>query len=94
MFISNPTYTVFCSTCSLHVRRPGMYMYLCIPAVAKVQWHPISLAGSPSADSLAVLVSNSGELLAPCRRLDHAVHCLPVHMYIVTSRAPFRCPSN
>ena len=39
-----------------------MYMYMCMPAIAKLQWHPISLAGSPSADSLAVLVRNSGEL--------------------------------
>lgn len=37
-----------------------MYVYLCIPAVAKYQWHPISLASSPSADNLAVLVGASG----------------------------------
>ena len=37
-----------------------MYVNLCIPAVAGLQWHPISLAGAPSADSLAVLVRNSG----------------------------------
>jgi FAD-binding domain len=48
-------------SCCHAVRRPGMYMYMCMPAVARLQWHPISLAGSPSADSLAVLVRNSGE---------------------------------
>ena len=47
----------------LCVCRPGMYIYLCMPAASQLQWHPISLAGSPSADSLAVLVSNSGALL-------------------------------
>jgi FAD-binding domain len=49
----------------LHVCRLGMYIYLCMPAVAQMQWHPISLAGSPSANSLAVLVSASGAFVAP-----------------------------
>ena len=41
-------------------RRPSMYLYLRIPAVAKYEWHPLSLAGAPSSSTLAVLVRSAG----------------------------------
>jgi FAD-binding domain len=59
-----------CHNLLLPVCRPGMYIYLCMPEVAQLQWHPISLAGSPSANSLAVLVSNSGAFVAPCQPMN------------------------
>ena len=41
--------------------RPGMYLYLHLPEVARREWHPFSLAGAPSAQSLAVFVRQSGK---------------------------------
>ncbi len=38
-----------------------MYVYLNIPAVARYEWHPFSLAGAPSTSSLSVLLRDSGE---------------------------------
>ena len=40
--------------------RPGMFLYLNIPSVAKYEWHPLSLAGSPSSGVLSVLMRSGG----------------------------------
>ena len=41
--------------------RPGMYLYLHLPEVARREWHPFSLAGAPNAQSLAVFVRQNGK---------------------------------
>lgn len=41
--------------------RPGMFVYLNIPSVALHEWHPLSLAGSPSAGVLSVMLRSSGD---------------------------------
>jgi predicted ferric reductase/Ca2+-binding EF-hand superfamily protein len=40
---------------------PGDYLYLCVPAISRWQWHPFTISASPEADYFEVHVRNSGD---------------------------------
>lgn len=47
---------------------PGDYVFLCVPAVAKYEWHPFTLSGAPEREALTAHVRALGNWTAALRR--------------------------
>lgn len=67
-------------------QRPGDYLFLNIPAVARYEWHPFTISSAPEAEHLTVHVRSLGDFTGALRRLAEARHAngeqstLPVHL--------------
>jgi len=65
----------------LEIRRPpgfahraGEYLFLCIPALAKHEWHPFTISSAPEREALTVHVRSLGNWTSALRRLVEDKH--------------------
>lgn len=49
--------------------RAGDYLFVCVPAIAKREWHPFTISSAPEADDLELHVRSLGNWTSSLRRL-------------------------
>ncbi len=49
--------------------RPGDYVFVCIPSIAKREWHPFTISSAPEADAIELHVRSLGNWTSALRRL-------------------------
>jgi predicted ferric reductase len=48
---------------------PGDYVFVCIPAIARHEWHPFTISSAPEADAIELHVRSLGNWTSSLRRL-------------------------